>query len=111
VPDIDEEVTSWAELADDLEYAFPGIAARIRRLIPRLGDLHGPPGVGQIIAGDRLDRCLVGTVLRGDSYGAAAIRTVNGWTVTGMNAAQSAHFVKINFWKVVEVPESGRKTS
>lgn len=100
-------VASWAELADELEYAFPGISARIRGLIPKLGDPHGPPRVGMIISGDALDRCVVGTLLRGDKAGVAAIRTVNGWSVTGMTAEMARGFlpIKNNFWKVVDVPE------
>lgn len=107
----DGEVTSWAALADDIESAFPGLAQRIRNLIPRLGDPHGPPQAGDLIAGNRLDRCVVGTLLRGDSYGAAALLTVNGWQVTGMSAQQGVVFASHNMWKVVEVPEPGRKTS
>lgn len=109
----DGEVTSWAELADELEYAFPNISARIRRLIPVLGDPHGPPQPGQIISGDALDRCVVGTLLRGDKAGVAAIRTVNGWSVTGMTAEMARGFIPIksNFWKVVEVPERGQRVS
>lgn len=109
----DGEVSSWDELADELEYAFPKIAARIRSLIPKLGDRNGPPQVGMIIAGDALDRCVVGTLLRGDKAGVAAIRTVNGWSVTGMTAEMARGFVPIknNFWKVVEVPERGQRVS
>lgn len=91
--------------------AYDNCVIRMRHLIPRLGDPHGPPKVGDLIAGNKVDRCAVGTLLRGDHYGAAAIRTVSGWQVTGMSAAQGVIFVTHNMWKVVEVPEPGRKTS
>lgn len=134
----EDEVTSWAALADEFEDSAKQANAaahaeaqngnldqfhlgrcsgrreayaRIRHLIPRLGDPNGPPKVGDLIAGNKVDRCVVGTLLRGDHYGAAAIRTVNGWQVTGMSAAQGVIFVTHNMWKVVEVPEPGRKTS
>jgi hypothetical protein len=109
----EDGVTSWAELADELEYAFPKIAARIRGLIPVLGDPNGPPRAGEIISGDRLDKCVVGTLLRGDKAGVAAIRTVNGWSVTGMTAEMARGFIPIkgNFWKVVDVPARGQRVS
>lgn len=94
-----------------LHEAYDNCAIRMRHLIPRLGDPNGPPKPGDLIAGNKIDRCVVGTLLRGDHYGAAAIRTVNGWQVTGMSAAQGVIFVTHNMWKVVEVPEPGRKTS
>lgn len=63
-----------------------------------------PPKVGDVITNGRLDDCTVGTVLRGIHAAMAAVRSVNGWTVTGMTSGQAETIIKINRWAVVYVP-------
>jgi hypothetical protein len=131
-----DEVRSWAELADEFALqsdrsqhdssavpipvhegqidqfqlgradAFGTAAKRVRFLIPRLGDPHGPPLAGQVIQGDVVDRCPLGTLLRATQAAVVAIRTVNGWSVSGLSSSQARSIMKINSWRVVEVPES-----
>lgn len=141
MPEYDgDEVTSWAELADEFAHgaeqaeqssssvpipvredqvdlfqlgkaeAYSTAAKRIRFLIPRLGDPHGPPLVGQVIAGDAVSRCVVGTVLRATNAAVVAIRTVNGWAASGMLVGQARSLMEVNTWRVVEVPDRPAET-
>lgn len=114
----DAEPRSWAELAEEFEaHGQEIVAARMRYLIPRLGDMHGPPQVGMVISGDVVRRCSTGTILRATESAAVAIRTVSGWQVSGMASLTSGAtapgaeaFVRMTTWRVVEVPSRDAET-
>jgi hypothetical protein len=81
----------------------------VEAVVDAAAQYNPPPRLGDVISGERIDECPIGTTLRSTQTATAAVRSVHGWLVTGRHRSEAQDVIeadmRLSKWRVVEVPE------